>query len=119
MKITGIDEKNSSTHWTAFNVDTPITREVADQFRELYAQRPDLNGIKVVVQYSLVLIQTAILPDNFIDFVSQLLSQAESIVAQRKQVPPQTEPLVDPKKMEVQEHCEKLESPDPVMTVQC
>jgi hypothetical protein len=119
MKIVRIDEKNSSTHWTAFNVDTPITREVADLFQELYAQRPESNGIKVVVQYSVVLIQAAVLPDNFIDFVSQVLSQAESIVAQRKQVPPPTEQLVDTKGMDVQKPCENLESPDAVKTIQC
>ncbi|MGD1089674.1 MAG: hypothetical protein ABR955_13275 [Verrucomicrobiota bacterium] len=119
MKIVGIDEKNSSTHWTAFNVDTPITREVADLFRELYAQRPDSDGRKVVIQYSLVLIQAAKLPDNFIEVVSQVLSQAENIVTQRKQTPPQTEQLVDAKGTDAQKRCEESESPDSVMTIQC
>jgi hypothetical protein len=119
MKITGKDEKNSSTHWTAFNVDTPITKEVADLFRELYAQRPDSGGRKVVIQCSLVLIQAAMLPDNFIEVVSQVLSQAENMVTQRKQTPLQTEQLVDAKRMDVEKYCEKSESPDSIMTVQC
>jgi hypothetical protein len=119
MKIVGKDEKNSSTHWTAFNVDTPITGEVADLFRELYAQRPDSDGRKVVIQYSLVLIQAAMLPDSFIEVVSQVLSQAENIVTQRKQTPPQTEQLVDADGMDEQKHCENSESPDSVMTIQC
>jgi hypothetical protein len=119
MKIAGIDEKNSSTHWTAFNVDTPITKEVADQFRELYAQHPESKGRKVIIQYSLVLIQAAVLSDQLIEVVSQVLSQAEKIVAQRKQTPPQTEQLVDVKRLDVPKHNEKSESPDSVMTVQC
>lgn len=119
MKIVGIDKKNSSTYWTAFNVDTPITREVADLFRELYAQRPDSGDRKVKIQYSLVLIQAGTIPDNFIEVVSQLLSQAENRVTQSKQTPPPTEPLVDITRVDVPEHCEKSESPDSVMTVQC
>jgi hypothetical protein len=119
MKITAKDEKNSSTHWTAYSVDTPIAREVADRFRELYAQRPDSGGIKVVVQYSLVLIQTVTLPANFVDLVSQVLSQAESLVTKEKETLPQTEQFVDDHEMDAQKFCEELESPDHVKTLQC
>jgi transcriptional/translational regulatory protein YebC/TACO1 len=119
MKITAKDEKNSSTHWTAYSVDTPITREVADQFRELYAQHPDSGGIKVVIQYSLVLIQAVTLPAKFVDFVSEVLAQAESMVAQEKEPSPQMEQLVDDQKMDAQKFCEELESPDDVKMLHC
>ncbi|MGH7977674.1 MAG: hypothetical protein ACREDS_02395 [Limisphaerales bacterium] len=85
----------------------------------MYAQRPDSGGIKVVVQYSLVLIQTVTLPANFVDPVSQVLSQAESLVAQEKEALTQTEQLVDDQKMDAQKFCEELESPDHVKTLQC
>jgi hypothetical protein len=119
MKITAKDEKNSSTHWTAYSVDTPITREIADRFRELYAQHPDSGGIKVVIQYSLVLIQAVTLPANFVDFISQLLSQAESFGAQEKKPSPQTEQPVDDQNVDAQKFCEELEFPDDVKTLHC
>jgi hypothetical protein len=98
MKIVSIDKTHSTPHWTAFRTDARIAPEIQKLFLELYAARPEAGGIQVGFHGADIQLQGADFPAGFTEFVSQVLSQAESIVAHQKDVERQREQLADTQK---------------------
>jgi len=98
MKIIAIDKAYSTPHWTAFRTDARIAPEVQKVFLELYAARPESGGIQVGFHGADIQLQGVDFPAGFTEFVSQVLTQADSIVAHKKDVERQREQLSDTQK---------------------
>jgi hypothetical protein len=98
MKITSILKKQSNEYWTAFQTDTRVTQEIAKLFQELYAQRTESGSIQVAFQDSYLQMQGTNFPPGFTDFVSQVLTQAEGMVAHQKDIERQKQDIAESEK---------------------
>ena len=98
MKIIAIDKAQSTPHWTAFRTDARITPEIQKVFLELYAARPESGGIHVGFHGADIQLQGADFPAGFTEFVSQVLTQAESVVAHKRDIQNQRQQLADTEK---------------------
>ena len=69
-------------------------------FQELYADRHESGGIQVAFQDTYIQLQGTVFPPGFTDFVSQVLTQAEGLIAHQKDIERQKQEVADAQKTE-------------------